>query len=61
MLVRKSTLLKTGRIVVFGRGIPLVKDGQVIGAVGVSGSSVPNDVKVAEAAVRAFEQLESLA
>ena len=61
MLVRKSTLLKTGRIVVFGGGIPLVKDGQVIGEVGVSGSSVPNDVKVAEAAVRAFEHLESFA
>ncbi|MEH6947417.1 heme-binding protein [Bacillus sp. JJ634] len=46
------------RIVVFGGGIPLVKDGKVIGAVGVSGSSVPNDIQVAEAAIKAFEELE---
>ncbi|MFJ7747477.1 MULTISPECIES: heme-binding protein [unclassified Peribacillus] len=46
-----------GRIVVFGGGIPLVKDGKVIGAVGVSGSSVPNDIQVAEAAIKAFEEL----
>ncbi|NYF24327.1 heme-binding protein [Sporosarcina sp. JAI121] len=49
------TTTNNGKIVVFGGGIPLVEDGKVIGAVGVSGSSVPNDVKVAEAAVRAFE------
>ena len=49
------TTTNNGKIVVFGGGIPLVVDGKVIGAVGVSGSSVPNDVKVAEAAVRAFE------
>lgn len=49
------TTTNNGKIVVFGGGIPLVEDGKVIGAVGVSGSSVPNDVKVAEAAVKAFE------
>ena len=47
-----------GRIVVFGGGIPLVKDGKVIGAVGVSGSAVPNDVKVAEAAVELLKRFE---
>ena len=51
------TTTNHGRIVIFGGGIPLVKDGKVIGAVGVSGSAVPNDVKVAEAAVRAFETI----
>ncbi|WP_152657077.1 heme-binding protein [Oceanobacillus sp. CFH 90083] len=40
-----------GRLVVFGGGIPLVNDGKVVGAVGVSGSSVPHDVQVAEAGV----------
>lgn len=45
-----------GKIVVFGGGIPLVKDGKVIGAVGVSGSTVAHDQQVAEAAVKAFEQ-----
>ncbi|SFE50779.1 GlcG/HbpS family heme-binding protein [Alteribacillus iranensis] len=46
-----------GRIVVFGGGIPLERDGKVIGAIGVSGSTVPHDVQVAEAGVRAFEQI----
>ncbi|ALX50328.1 GlcG/HbpS family heme-binding protein [Lentibacillus amyloliquefaciens] len=45
-----------GKIVVFGGGIPLEKDGKVIGAVGVSGGAVPQDVQVAEAAVNAFEK-----
>jgi uncharacterized protein GlcG (DUF336 family) len=43
-----------GRLVVFGGGIPLVTDGEVVGAVGVSGSTVPNDVQVAEAGVKVF-------
>ncbi|WP_099361317.1 GlcG/HbpS family heme-binding protein [Fredinandcohnia onubensis] len=46
-----------GRLVVFGGGIPLEIDGKVIGAVGVSGSSVPHDVQVAEAAVEVFNSL----
>jgi len=45
-----------GRLVVFGGGIPLVVDGKVIGAVGVSGSTVPQDVQVAEAAVKVFNE-----
>jgi uncharacterized protein GlcG (DUF336 family) len=49
------TTTNSGKIVVFGGGIPLVEAGKVVGAVGVSGSSVPNDVKVAEAAVQVFE------
>lgn len=47
-----------GRIVVFGGGFPLEKDGKVVGAVGVSGSSVDNDMKVAEAGVNAFNQID---
>ncbi|MDN4494984.1 GlcG/HbpS family heme-binding protein [Ureibacillus aquaedulcis] len=43
-----------GRLVVFGGGIPLISNGKVIGAVGVSGSTVAHDVQVAEAAVKAF-------
>ncbi|MGX9135150.1 GlcG/HbpS family heme-binding protein [Rummeliibacillus sp. JY-2-4R] len=45
-----------GKVVVFGGGIPLVQDGKVVGAIGVSGSSVPNDVAVAKAGAKAFEQ-----
>ncbi len=48
-----------GRIVVFGGGFPLESNGKVVGAVGVSGSSVENDVKVAEAGVNAFNQINS--
>lgn len=47
-----------GRIVIFGGGFPLEKDGRVTGAIGVSGSSVEHDVKVAEAGVKTFESLE---
>ncbi|WP_249869117.1 GlcG/HbpS family heme-binding protein [Oceanobacillus saliphilus] len=46
-----------GKIVVFGGGIPLVENDKVIGAVGVSGSTVDHDVQVAQAAVRVFEDL----
>lgn len=47
-----------GRIVVFGGGIPLEKDGKVIGAIGVSGDSVAHDVQVAEAGQKVFEQID---
>ncbi|MCH7959278.1 MAG: heme-binding protein [Candidatus Hydrogenedentes bacterium] len=44
-----------GGLITFGGGIPLRnKAGVVIGAVGVSGSSVENDVAVAEAGAAAF-------
>jgi uncharacterized protein GlcG (DUF336 family) len=49
-----------GKIVVFGGGIPLVKAGKVISGVGVRGCTVPNDIKVALAAVFVFEGQESL-
>ncbi|SEO21944.1 heme-binding protein [Actinacidiphila rubida] len=39
-----------GRLVTFGGGLPIVTtDGRVIGAVGVSGGKVSEDVTVAEA------------
>ncbi|MUV37672.1 Cob(I)yrinic acid a,c-diamide adenosyltransferase [Lentibacillus sp. JNUCC-1] len=43
-----------GKIVVFGGGFPLEKDGKIVGAVGVSGGAVPQDVQVAQAAVDTF-------
>ena len=43
-----------GRIVIFGGGIPLKKDGVLAGAVGVSGGSVEEDVQCATAAVACF-------
>lgn len=43
-----------GKIMVFAGGIPLVKDGQVVGAVGVSGGSGEQDHSVAEAGAAAL-------
>jgi uncharacterized protein GlcG (DUF336 family) len=42
------------RVVIFGGGIPIKSDGKVIGAVGASGGSVVNDLRVASAAAQAF-------
>jgi uncharacterized protein GlcG (DUF336 family) len=44
-----------GRIMIFAGGIPLKRDGKVVGAVGVSGGSGSQDQAVAEAAASAFE------
>ena len=43
-----------GRIMVFAGGIPLKRDGKVVGAVGVSGGSGEQDHSVAEAGAAAF-------
>jgi uncharacterized protein GlcG (DUF336 family) len=43
-----------GRIVIFAGGIPLTRDGEVVGAIGVSGGTVDEDHEVAEAGVAAF-------
>ncbi len=43
-----------GRVVVFAGGIPLERDGEVVGAVGVSGGTVNQDQQVAEASAAAF-------
>ena len=44
-----------GRIVIFAGGLPLVRDGEVVGAIGVSGGAVDQDEEVAEAGVAAFQ------
>jgi uncharacterized protein GlcG (DUF336 family) len=43
-----------GRIVIFAGGIPLMRDGEVVGAIGVSGGTVDEDHEVAETGVAAF-------
>ena len=43
-------------VIIFGGGIPLVYEGFVVGAVGVSGGSVEDDVTVAKAGVAVFEK-----
>jgi uncharacterized protein GlcG (DUF336 family) len=46
-------IVKTDRLTVFGGGVPLLADGRVIGAVGVSGASSQQDVQIAEAGAAA--------
>ena len=43
-----------GRIRIFAGGVPLVGDGGVVGAIGVSGGSGEQDQEVAEAGAAAF-------
>lgn len=50
-----------GRVVIFGGGIPFIVDGQIIGAIGVSGGSVQQDVQVATAAVAMLEHVSKMA
>ncbi len=43
-----------GKVMIFAGGIPIKKDGVVVGAIGVSGGSGEQDHAVAEAGVAAF-------
>lgn len=43
-----------GRIMIFSGGIPLVDNGQIVGAVGISGGTGDQDQAVAEAAAAAL-------
>lgn len=45
---------KCGRVMIFAGGVPLEHDGQVVGAVGVSGGDGVQDHAVAEAAASAL-------
>jgi len=47
-----------GRIVLFGGGLPLRLQGLIVGAIGVSGGSVEQDIEVAQSAADALEQME---
>jgi uncharacterized protein GlcG (DUF336 family) len=42
-----------GRFVIFGGGLPVITEGEVVGAIGVSGGSVADDVMCATAGVQA--------
>ncbi len=44
-----------GRMVIFGGGYPLMRDGDIVGAIGVSGGAVEQDMDVAESGVDRFE------
>jgi uncharacterized protein GlcG (DUF336 family) len=44
-----------GRTIVFAGGMPLERDGVLVGAIGVSGGDAAQDQRAVEAGVRAFE------
>ncbi|WP_244864041.1 GlcG/HbpS family heme-binding protein [Paraburkholderia aspalathi] len=44
-----------GQVVIFGGGIPIVINGNIVGAVGTSAGTVEQDIAVAEAALAAIE------
>jgi uncharacterized protein GlcG (DUF336 family) len=50
-----------GRIVIFGGGFPLNLKDDLVGAIGVSGGSVEEDMSVARAAVTGLQQMEDMA
>jgi len=43
-----------GKTIIFGGGIPLQYGTKIVGAIGVSGGTVPQDIEVAEAGAEAF-------
>ncbi|GAA0667597.1 heme-binding protein [Streptomyces thermocarboxydovorans] len=46
-------IVKTDRLVVFGGGVPVTVDGELVGAVGVSGGSTKQDRLIAESGAAA--------
>jgi uncharacterized protein GlcG (DUF336 family) len=47
------------RLIILGGGYPLMADGGMIGAIGVSGGHYKDDMKVAEAGLRALQEMQS--
>ena len=47
-----------GKIVLFGGGFPLYLNGKVVGAVGVSGGTVKDDIQVAQPVIDALAEME---
>jgi uncharacterized protein GlcG (DUF336 family) len=43
-----------GKVMIFAGGVPLKKDGKIVGAIGISGGSGEQDQAVAEAGASAF-------
>lgn len=48
-----------GRMVIFGGGYPLKRNGEVVGAIGVSGGAVEQDMDVATAGVEKFDEISA--
>ena len=50
-------IVHTPRLIVFGGGFAVKKDGQIVGGIGISGDHYSQDQECAEAALAAFEKL----
>jgi uncharacterized protein GlcG (DUF336 family) len=48
-------VIKTDRLIIFGGGVPILADGEIVGAIGVSGGSPKQDQSVAEAGANAVD------
>jgi uncharacterized protein GlcG (DUF336 family) len=47
-------IVHTPRLIIFGGGYPVMEDGQMIGAIGISGGHYSDDMEVARAALDAI-------
>lgn len=47
-----------GKMVLFGGGLPLRLNGKVVGAIGISGGTVQEDVQLADSVVKALAEME---
>jgi len=54
-----QTIANLPRMAVVGGGLPILADGQVMGAIGVSGGTAEQDIQVAEAALALAQKLVS--
>ncbi|MCW1384949.1 heme-binding protein [Novosphingobium sp. KCTC 2891] len=52
VLSGRTTLLSSDEVIAVGGGVPILIDGKVVGALGVSGASAAEDATIAEAIVR---------
>ena len=49
-----------GRIVIFGGGVPIVRDGEVIGGLGISGGSEAQDTALAQYGEKVIKEAADL-
>lgn len=56
-LIVANGLAQHEKVALFGGGLPILLDSNVVGAIGVSGGKVPDDIECAEAGVAAFNAL----
>jgi uncharacterized protein GlcG (DUF336 family) len=49
------SFLKQPRLTLLGGGVPIIVDGQVVGGIGSSGGTIPQDIEVTNAGVAAFQ------